>query len=95
MCRKRTMRGEIEALTRGVVGVGGIDEIRAHRFGPYLVLNLTIAIDGTLTVAEGDAIASRVEATLVSEIRFVREVHVHYHPPHAQVSHGGGDRSAG
>ncbi len=92
---ERTMRGEIEALTRGVVGVGGIDEIRAHRFGPYLVLNLTIAIDGTLTVAEGDAIASRVEATLVSEIRFVREVHVHYHPPHAQVSHGGGDRSAG
>jgi cation diffusion facilitator family transporter len=91
---ERTVRAQIERITQGVAGVRGIDEIRAHRFGAYLVLNLTIAIDGALTVADGDAIASRVEAALVSGIRYVREVHVHYHPPHAQLVHGGEKRPA-
>jgi divalent metal cation (Fe/Co/Zn/Cd) transporter len=57
-----------------------IDAIRAHRFGPYLVLNLTITVDGGLSVAEGDAIASRVEAELERQMSLIREVHVHFHP---------------
>ncbi|MEW5827098.1 MAG: cation diffusion facilitator family transporter [Candidatus Bipolaricaulota bacterium] len=73
-------RTEIETVTRTIDGVRGIDEIRAHRFGPYLVLNLTIVVDGAMSVAEGDAVASRVEEALLREIRLVRDVHVHYHP---------------
>lgn len=84
---ERAVRKDIEEITRAVAGVRGIDEIRAHRFGPYFVLNLTIAVDGAQSVAEGDDIASHVETALVSRISFVREVHVHYHPgPHERAT---------
>lgn len=80
MTLERSVRKEIESITQGIQGVQSIDEIRAHRFGPYLVLNLTIVVDGAMSVGEGDAIASRVETELVRQMSLVREVHVHYHP---------------
>ena len=57
-----------------------IEEIHAHRFGPYFVINLTIGIDGNLDVHSGDAIATRVEKLLTENIEMVRRVYVHYHP---------------
>ncbi len=57
-----------------------VEEIQAHRFGPYFVLNITIGIDGALTVAEGDQIATQVERVLCRAFDFVQRVHVHYHP---------------
>jgi divalent metal cation (Fe/Co/Zn/Cd) transporter len=44
------------------------------------VVNLVIGIDGSLTVADGDAIATQVEETLYENIDLLRRVHVHYHP---------------
>jgi divalent metal cation (Fe/Co/Zn/Cd) transporter len=61
-----------------------VEEIIAHRFGPYLVLNITIGIDGAMVVAEGDRIASEVEHRLYEEIDLLRRVHVHYHPSRRQ-----------
>lgn len=69
-------RAAIEALT----GVEAVEEVLAHRFGPYLVLNVTIGVAGGMTVAEGDRIASGVERALCAEFALVRRVHVHYHP---------------
>ncbi len=57
-----------------------VEEVHAHRFGPYLVMNITIGVDGRLRVAEGDAIATEVERNLLEEIDFLRRVHIHYHP---------------
>jgi divalent metal cation (Fe/Co/Zn/Cd) transporter len=57
-----------------------VEDVRGHRFGPYLVLNVTIGVDGRLSVSEGDAIATQVEDTVRREINYVRDVHVHYHP---------------
>lgn len=78
----RSLKKEIEKIAGSVDGVRGIDEIRAHRFGPYLVLNLTIAVDGTQSVDAGDDVATAVEVTLTERMSLVREVHVHYHPEH-------------
>jgi cation diffusion facilitator family transporter len=61
-------------------GVKEVEEVHAHRFGPYLVMNITIGINGELRVREGDAIATAVEEKLLEEIEFLRRVHVHYHP---------------
>lgn len=61
-------------------GVKEVEEVHAHRFGPYLVMNITIGINGELKVREGDAIATAVEEDLLEEIEFLRRVHVHYHP---------------
>jgi divalent metal cation (Fe/Co/Zn/Cd) transporter len=57
-----------------------VQEIQCHRFGPYLVINVTIAIEGSLTLTQGDAIATQVEQDLTRAVALVRRVYVHYHP---------------
>ncbi len=71
---------EIYKLLEDVTEIEGIEDIHAHRFGPYLVVNVTICIDGNLTVCTGNEIADRVEGTLLAEIEMLRKVYVHYHP---------------
>jgi divalent metal cation (Fe/Co/Zn/Cd) transporter len=41
---------------------------------------LTIGINGSLTVKQGDWIATRVESILYDAIPNIRHIHVHYHP---------------
>jgi cation diffusion facilitator family transporter len=76
----RELAEEIAEALRDVYGVEVIEEVHAHRFGPYLVVNLTIGIDGALSVVEGDRIATEVEETLLTHIQFLRRVYIHYHP---------------
>jgi len=64
-------------------GVQQIEEIQAHRFGIYLAINITIGLEGSLTMAAGDEIAARIEKLLIEKIEFLRRVHVHYHPAKA------------
>jgi len=79
------LREEIEELLAPDEKIHQIDEIHAHRFGPYLVINITICVNGQLTVREGDLIATCVEKEIIANIASVRRVHVHYHPyPHQE-----------
>ncbi|MBU0702315.1 MAG: cation diffusion facilitator family transporter [Chloroflexi bacterium] len=71
---------QITELLDGIPGVQQVEEIHAHRFGPYLVANVTIGVDGSLSVVAGDEIATRVERILIEQIEYMRRVHVHYHP---------------
>jgi len=71
---------KIHLFLQEISGVKQIEEVQAHRFGIYLVINITIGLEGSLTVAAGDQIASRVERKLLDKIEFLRRVHVHYHP---------------
>jgi cation diffusion facilitator family transporter len=57
-----------------------VEEIHGHRFGLYMVVNITIGVSPDLTVSEGDRIATRVEKLLVEGIDSIRRVFVHYHP---------------
>lgn len=74
------LENEVRAVLSGVNGVRVVEEVLAHRFGPYLVVHVTIGIDGTLTVRAGDDIASEVERALQSANNLIRRVTVHYHP---------------
>lgn len=71
---------QIVSLLGGVEEIQSVEELHAHRFGPYLVVNLTIGVDGGLTVAAGDCIATQVENLLYDRLDLVRKVYVHYHP---------------
>jgi len=75
---------QVTELLNTVPGVKQIHEIHAHRFGPYLVVNVTIGVDGSLSVLAGDEIASQVEQTLYQNIKYLRRVYVHYHPARAK-----------
>ena len=71
---------QVTEQLHNVDGVIQVEEIQAHRFGPHVVVNLTIGIDGFLTVTEGDAIATHVEHLICDTLPNVLRVHVHYHP---------------
>ncbi len=76
----KALDNQIRLLLQDVSGLQGIECIRAHRFGQYLVINLTIFVDGDISVNEGDRIADSVEAKLLDNIDYLRAVHVHFHP---------------
>lgn len=71
---------EIRKLLGAIPGIIEVEDIKAHRFGPYLVVNLTIGITGSISVFEGDCIATQAEASIVANIPFMKSVHIHYHP---------------
>lgn len=70
----------IRSILESIPEILSVEEIHAHRFGPYFVINVTIGIDGGMEVHSGDAIATRVEELLAARIEMVRKVYVHYHP---------------
>ena len=70
----------VAARLQEVDGLIQLEEFQAHRFGPHMVVNLTIGIEGSLTVREGDAIATHVEKLVCESVPNVLRVHVHYHP---------------
>lgn len=70
------IRGKLAMLDE----VLDVEEIHGHRFGLYMVVNITIGVSPDLTVSEGDRIATRVEKLLVEEIDSIRRVFIHYHP---------------
>lgn len=71
---------QIAEILLDMPGVKQVEEMQAHRFGPHIVVNLTIGVDGSMTVLEGDEISNKVEFLLCKIIPNVRRVHVHYHP---------------
>ena len=71
---------QIKAALLDEVSIRRIDEIHAHRFGPYLVANITICIDGSLSVAKADVIATIAEKKLLERIDMLRKVYIHTHP---------------
>jgi len=75
----QTLRAEIEDLMTSNEKIDTIGEVHAHRYGPYLMINITVCINGNLKVVEGDKIATWVEQTIMEGISSVRHVHVHYH----------------
>ena len=75
----QALNEKIKELAVQVPGVEAIESVKAHRFGQFLVINLTIFVDGKISVDEGNAIADRVEEALLNGIDYVQAVHVHFH----------------
>ncbi len=75
---------EMDKKIRGIVAtikdVKSVESVHTHRFGPYFMANITIGIDGSLMVAQGDKIADSVEKHLCEKIELLRKVYIHYHP---------------
>jgi len=70
----------VNTLLSVVPGVISVEEIHARRLGPYLTVNITLGIEGNLSVDKGDEIATVAERKLYENIDFLRHVHIHYHP---------------
>lgn len=88
----RELAREMRAHLDDIPGLRNIEEMHAHRFGPYLVVNICIGIDGDLSVREGDRIATAVEERLLARMESMRRVYVHYHPVGVTTQQAGQER---
>ncbi|PKN73495.1 MAG: cation transporter [Candidatus Cloacimonetes bacterium HGW-Cloacimonetes-3] len=76
---------ELQAEALCVEGVLRIDELGVHRFGPYYTVNMTIEVDGGISVDAGHQISQAVEEKLLEKYSSgLRKVYIHYHPLVAQ-----------
>jgi cation diffusion facilitator family transporter len=71
---------EIHEKLANLKDILSIEEIHGHRFGLFMVVNITVGVSPELTVRQGDEIATRVEEILIDQIDCIRRVFVHYHP---------------
>lgn len=71
---------QIRASIAEVPRVQTVEAVHAHRFGPYFVANVTIGVDGGLSVDKGNEIAHAVERHLYEKVDMLRKVYIHYHP---------------
>lgn len=76
----RELAQQTSQLLKSIPSVLQLEEMQAHRFGPHIVINLTIGVDGNLSVREGNQIAHQVESLVCQGLSNVSRVHVHYHP---------------
>jgi cation diffusion facilitator family transporter len=81
----------IRALLEEVPGIDEVEEIRVHQIGHYLMVDVVIGVEGSLTVAAGNEIATRAEQRLYGNLEYLRHVSVHYHPSRAGASLHPGD----
>jgi cation diffusion facilitator family transporter len=89
----RALYRKISALLADIPEVRSVEEVHAHRFGPYLVVNVTVGVDGEISVFEGDCIACHIEDTIYRSMELVKRVYVHYHPVNSNLACAG-DQSA-
>ncbi|HNV93061.1 MAG TPA: cation diffusion facilitator family transporter [Candidatus Cloacimonas sp.] len=78
---------EIRTEALAVEGVRSIEELGIHRFGPYYTVNMTITVDGAISVDDGNNISDKVEKRLLDKFSSgLRQVHIHYHPYTEKIS---------
>jgi len=71
----------IESMVLSEPEIEKLEDLGVHRFGPKFILNLTIQIDGQLSVYQGNMIADKLEEKLFEEYdKTLCKVNIHYHP---------------
>ena len=72
---------QVKELAMRVSGVRGIEELGLHRFGPHFLINITICLDGEISVRCGHDISEQVEKELFNFYgSSLSKVNIHYHP---------------
>ncbi len=73
---------QIEKIILNHSNVFGITHIGAHKYGPTYVINITIEVEPSLSIAQGDIICDKIENDLLSKFEeSVKKVNIHFHPP--------------
>lgn len=70
----------IERVATAVAGVTTVEDVRARWSGHRLEAQITVGVDGALTVAEGHDLASLAHRELLRTVPHLDRCHVHVHP---------------
>ncbi|MBN2830367.1 MAG: cation transporter, partial [Candidatus Cloacimonetes bacterium] len=72
---------DIRKIAQDIDGIYEISDVGVHRFGTHFVLNMTIEVQGSITVEKGHSISEKLEKQLLKEFKdTLRKVNIHYHP---------------
>ncbi len=83
---------EIEQVAVTVQGVIAVGSCRVRWMGHRLRADIAIAVDSTLSVAEGHTVGEQVGKTLRQKVKFLTEVFVHVDPARTMASSADADR---
>ncbi len=74
-------KSEVIDIANSIDGIYGVTDIGVHRFGTHFILNLTIEVDGSISVKHGHEISDNFEDKLFENFKnTLRKVNIHYHP---------------
>ncbi len=74
-------RKELRDVALSVEGVHSVEDLGLHRFGPYYTIDMTICVDGEISVEEGNRISHQVESRLFEHFHGgLSKVLIHFHP---------------
>jgi len=71
---------KIKETSSEVEGVKAIKNVRAKQQGPYIMIDMIVAVDPNLTVTEGHEVAAAVKQALFSSVEHTYDVVVHIEP---------------
>lgn len=70
----------VREIAGATPGVKRVDGVRARQMGPFVVLDVEIAVPGSITVLRGHAIANVVQSAIRAAREEVTQVQVHVNP---------------
>jgi len=71
---------QIKKISKNVVGVIDVDEIKIRSYGPKFIADIIIVVDDDLTVGEGHDIAVEVKKNIIDVEKDFKDVFVHVDP---------------
>jgi cation diffusion facilitator family transporter len=71
---------EASRIANRVAGVRGVNQVRAQPLGGRYRIDMSVAVDGGITVDAAHTIAHELEDLVRQEMRGITEVHVHVEP---------------
>jgi divalent metal cation (Fe/Co/Zn/Cd) transporter len=86
-CQCSDILADIEDIAKGVRHVESVHNIRMRKLGSYLIGDLHIVVDPSMTVKEADDIATQVEAEVMHEFDEVVEIKVRVEPHRSEAEY--------
>ena len=71
---------EIKNIVSNTLGVMNLGEMKTRKHGAMAYVDLTICVDGALTVRQGHDIANKLEEDIINSMEFVKGITVHVEP---------------
>lgn len=71
---------QIKQIANETEGVMNLGELKTRKHGATAYVDLTICVDGSLTVKEGHDIAHKLEKRMIDDMEFVKGITVHVEP---------------
>jgi len=79
-CQCTEILSDIENIAKSVKHVKGVHSIRMRKLGPYLMGDLHVVVEGSMSVKEADQIATQIEEQVKQEFDEVTEIKVRIEP---------------